>query len=208
MIKKIILCLFLIGSVLTIHAQKEETRYLKGAVPVVDGRVRFDATYRLGEINAKAAIDAVGNYVHTFLIEGEDQLPQSRITKLSPEEGKLSAAIEEYLYFKRKAWQVHRVRFFYQLDAEVAGDSLRLSMTNLHYKYDPEVTGGEMQEDYVAEKWITDTEALTKGGTKLARISGKFRKFTIDRKDELFKEIAKAAGVKFKKRVVEVEEAE
>jgi len=39
---------------------------------------------------------------------------------------------------------------------------------------------------YYAEEWITDRYGLNKKQTKLARVSGKFRKKTIDRKDYLF----------------------
>ena len=40
-----------------------------------------------------------------------------------------------------------------------------------------------------AENWITDKYGLNKNKTKLSRMSGKFRKKTIDRKDEIFNTI-------------------
>ena len=43
-----------------------------------------------------------------------------------------------------------------------------------------------------------------KNGTKLSKYSGKFRTFTIDRKDELFQKAYSAAGGKTKKRVRKV----
>jgi len=39
---------------------------------------------------------------------------------------------------------------------------------------------------YKAEEWITDQYGLNKKKTKLARVSGKFRRKTIDRVDYLF----------------------
>ena len=51
------------------------------------------------------------------------------------------------------------------------------------------------QQPYSAEKWITDEEAMNKAKTKLLKIPGKFRRFTIDRKDEIFRGAAKAAGI-------------
>jgi colicin import membrane protein len=47
-----------------------------------------------------------------------------------------------------------------------------------------------------AEEWITDQYALNKKGTKLSRISGKFRRKTIDRKDNIFERIDAALGIK------------
>ena len=43
-----------------------------------------------------------------------------------------------------------------------------------------------------AEEWITDKEGLNKSKTKLSKISGKFRRKTIDRKDEIFATITEA----------------
>ena len=45
-----------------------------------------------------------------------------------------------------------------------------------------------------AEEWITDEYALNKSKTKLNRISGKFRKATIDFADKTFDSAANALG--------------
>jgi len=44
---------------------------------------------------------------------------------------------------------------------------------------------------YRAEEWINDRYGLNKKQTKLARVSGKFRRKTIDRKDYLFNRFTK-----------------
>jgi colicin import membrane protein len=61
-----------------------------------------------------------------------------------------------------------------------------VTMTRIHYLYEEE----RNPQAYRAEEWITDKEALNKKQTKLARISGKFRRKTIDRKDFLFNKLA------------------
>lgn len=127
--------------------------------------------------------------------------------EVSPESGVIAASIEEYMYFKRTNWQIHRVRFYYQLVFTVSDGKFDVMMRRLHYRYDPEVTAGDFDDDRRAENWITDDAALTKNGTRLARISGKFRTHTIDRKNEIFKQAALATGAKVKKmKWVEVEE--
>ena len=50
------------------------------------------------------------------------------------------------------------------------------------YLYDEE----RDPQTYYAEEWITDRYGLNKKQDKLARVSGKFRRKTIDRKDYLF----------------------
>ena len=72
----------------------------------------------------------------------------------------------------------------------------------MQYLYD-DINSDEI---YYAENWITDHNALKKNGTQLTRIGGKFRRFTIDRKDEIFRGAANAAGAKKKMKMVEVEE--
>ena len=61
-----------------------------------------------------------------------------------------------------------------------------ITMTHIRYLYDEE----RQPQTYNAEEWITDKEGLNKKQNKLARISGKFRRKTIDRKDFLFNKFA------------------
>ena len=48
-----------------------------------------------------------------------------------------------------------------------------------------------------ADDWITDKHALNKKKTKLYKGSGKFRRKTIDRKDNIFGKICKALEIKY-----------
>lgn len=207
--KRLLLLLLLLPCML-LCAQKKpvDPRYLAGAVPLVDGYVQFDKSYDVPRGTKAQIMDSLQQFVQDVLVDGPDQLPQARLTEVSPDSGIIAASIEEYMYFKRTNWQIHRVRFYYQLVFRVRDGGFTVTMRRLHYRYDPEVTAGEFDDDRRAEQWITDEAALTKNGTKLARISGKFRTHTIDRKDYIFRQAAKAAGAVFKKRVkvVEVEE--
>ena len=49
---------------------------------------------------------------------------------------------------------------------------------------------------YKAEEWITDKEAVNKKGTKLYPRSGKFRRLTIDRVEEIFQGFMDAFSTK------------
>ena len=48
-----------------------------------------------------------------------------------------------------------------------------------------------------ADEWITDKYALNKKKTKLLKGSGKFRRKTIDRKDNIFGKICKALQITY-----------
>ena len=172
--KKILLLLMLLLPMVSMAQRgrndNNQSRYLAGAVPMVNGYVQFDKTYYIKGKDKATLMAELRDYVQKELVYGEDQLV------LQVEDGKFSA-----------------------------------TMRRLHYRYDPEITAGEFDEDRRAEQWITDDAALTKNGTKLQRVSGKFRVFTIDRKNEVFRGLAKAAGAVVKKKVtktVEVEEEE
>lgn len=215
--KKIILLLLLCCPMMMMMGQRAHSnrsnsdQYLAGAVPVVDGYVQFDKTYYVKNKSKAEIMDSLQSFVQKELVEGPDQLPQARITEVTPDSGIIAASIEEYLYFKRTNWQIHRVRFFYQLVFRVEDGKFDVTMRRLHYKYDPEVTAGEIADDRRAENWITDDVALSKDGKKLTRISAKFRTFTIDRKNEIFRNAALAAGARLVRKVtktVEVEEEE
>jgi colicin import membrane protein len=61
-----------------------------------------------------------------------------------------------------------------------------IDMTRIYYIYDEE----RQPLTYKAEEWITDEYGLKKKKDKLSRVSGKFRRKTIDRKDYLFNKFA------------------
>lgn len=204
---KKILILLLLTLPLAVTAQKgkdDPSKYLAGAVPVTpEGYVYFERTYEAPGKSKAELFEALRNYTQTIIVEGEDHLPQARITEADSVTGIIAASIEEYLYFKRKAWTMDRVRFYYQLIYRIEDGKFNIEMRRLHYLYDDV----PQAQDYRAENWITDKEALNASKTKLTRIGGKFRRFTIDRKDDIFRGAAHAAGITTKvKKVVEVEE--
>lgn len=210
--KKIVLLLLLFLPMVCMAQRSRDVnsqqRYLAGAVPMVNGYVQFDKTFFVKNKSKATLLQELQDYVQKELVDGPEQLPQARITEVSPDSGIIAASIEEYMYFKRTNWQIHRVRFYYQIVFHVEDGKFTVIMRRLHYRYDPEVTAGEFDEDRRAEQWITDDAALTKNGTKLARISGKFRVHTIDRKNEIFREVGKAVGAIVKRKITVETEVE
>lgn len=205
--RKFLLFLFALAP-LCVSAQyqlhPDEYYLTDSAVTTVDGYVQFDRSYTVKGKTRAEIMELLKDYIQQNLVDGEEQLPQSRITEYTPETGVVAASIEEYMYFKRTNWQIHRVRFYYQLVFTVDDGKYAVSMRRLHYIYDPEVTAGDFADDRRAENWITNNAAVTtnkKGVKKLARLSGKFRVKTIDRKDDIFKAAALATGALVKRKV-------
>ena len=164
-------------------AVADDSKYLmKGAVPVVDGQVRFAENVAVPGQTKDALFASLKDAVEKQIVGGPDHLEKARITEVDPAQGLIVASVEEYLYFKRKAWSMDRVHFTYQLILTAKDGSYSVEMRRLQYQYD-DVPNAEV---LYAEDWITDEEALADGGKKLAKKAGKFRRGTIDRKDAVF----------------------
>ena len=78
-----------------------------------------------------------------------------------------------------------RTRFRYLLSASVKGQKVSLVITQISYYYNEDMDG-KNGVNYRAEEWITDKLAVNKKGTKLYPRSGKFRRMTVDRVEEIF----------------------
>lgn len=162
-----------------------DQKYLAGAVPVVNGRVVFSTTI---EAPSKTA-----NQIHALLLKymtkmttEPNQFEQSRITLNDTINNKIYGSYQEWLVFKNKPLVLDRTRLFYNIMVECEDGKAHIDMTRIYYIYDEE----RQPLTYKAEEWITDEYALKKKKDKLSRVSGKFRRKTIDRKDYLFNKFA------------------
>ena len=170
--------------------------YLKGAVTEKNGVVVFEETFIVPGKSKVDIFDSLKNYTQS-IVTGENHLPQSRFTELSPNKDIIAASVEETLWFKRTALVSDFARFFYQLVFEVSDGQFKVTLLRLRYIYEPMATPGQ-DNVMLAEEWITDKEALKKDGTQLRRgTSKKFRIATIDRKNQLFRGAGRACGLKF-----------
>ena len=196
---------------LGVAAQKQQdmSKYLAGAVTEQNGIVVFEKSYNVPGKTKVEIHEGLKTYLTEVILNNENALPQTRIQDDQPEAGTLAIAVEEFLYFKRKALVTDGTRFYYQLVTQAEDGKFTITMRRIRYIYDlTETPSTEVTPDvcFTAEKWITDAEALNKSQTKLLKIPGKFRRFTIDRKDEIFNGAAKAVGAERKVKMVEVYE--
>ena len=163
--------------------QKENpnAKYLKGAVPEVDGKVVFSTHITAPGKTAAQVYDILHTYIQKMMKE-KNQLENTRFIEEDAQKHVLTASFEEWLVFKASAIVLDRTRFYYALKAECKDGGADVSISHIRYLYEEE----RNPERYTAEDWITDKEAVNKKNTKLYPGSGKFRRKTIDRKDFLF----------------------
>ena len=170
---------------LAMTAQKggaDDAKYLVGAVPTENGYVTFKQIFDTEGVTREKVFLALMEYAQKALVKGPDALPKARITEADTLNGLLVVSMEEYLYFKRKALTMDRVRFKYQLIYQAVDGGFSAEMRRLTYQYD-DVPGTELRR---AEDWIVDAVALTADGKALKRTAGKHRRCIIDRKDAIF----------------------
>ena len=159
---------------------KVDEKYLKGAVPEVDGKVVFSTSINAPGKTAAQIYDILLQYMER-MTKTTNQI-QSKIITADADKHEITGAYQEWLVFKKTALSLDRTRFMYALNAQCSDGRADIKMTRVRYLYEEERSPQHM----TAEEWITDKEAVNKKNTKLLPISGKFRRKTIDRKDFLF----------------------
>lgn len=164
---------------------QEDQHYLAGAVPVADGKVVFTR-----EINAPSLSKA--QIYQQLLKWGQENFntKDSRVAYQNEAKGEIAIIGEEYIVFSSTALSLDRAMMKYRIIIECKEHACTLQLAGIRYEYN--VSYQNEPEKYLAEEWITDEYALNKSKTKLNRISGKFRKATIDFADKTFDSAANA----------------
>lgn len=165
-------------------------KYLAGAVTFSEGRVTFTKEIKAPSLSKEAIYKQMLEWANERFQSKEDL--QSRVVYADENKGEIAASAEEYMVFSSSALSLDRTRIYYQLFMYIENGSCKLEMSRIRYWYDENRDGGER---YTAEEWISDDMALNKKKTKLAPICGKFRRETIDLKDELFHAASASLGV-------------
>ena len=165
-----------------------DPRYLLGAVPEVNGVVTFQKSFSVTDKNEQQIYDILLAYINDSIMGSAIQnqsLQYTRIISNEKESGTIVARIEEYMIFHKMFLSLDRTRFRYLLSANVKGQKVSLTITQISYYYNEDMDG-KNGVTYKAEEWITDKEAVNKKGTKLYPRSGKFRRKTVDRVQNIF----------------------
>lgn len=164
-----------------VQVNNPDQKYLVGAVPEIDGHVVFTKTINAPGKSAKQIYELLRKDLLTMTKE-PNQIEQSRLTLEDADENRVVASFQEWLVFKNKPLNLDRTRFLYQIIADCKDGQADIKLNRIVYIYDEE----RDMTTYKAEEWITDEQGLNKKKTKLARVSGKFRRKTIDRVEYIF----------------------
>ncbi|MBR5466839.1 MAG: DUF4468 domain-containing protein [Bacteroidaceae bacterium] len=189
--KKVILFMLLLLP-LTIMAQtdKNSPKYLRGAVPEENGVVVFNKTFSVAGQSKQQLYDNMLFYIKDNLVVKGIEDAWTRLIRDGKEDGVISARVEEWMVFSKKFLSLDQTRFRYQITAEINDKGVKMTISQISYLYGEEWNEnkptGEGGTIYRAEEWITDKVALNKQGTKVLSLSGKFRRKTIDRVEEIF----------------------
>ncbi|MCR5181360.1 MAG: DUF4468 domain-containing protein [Bacteroidaceae bacterium] len=181
----LLLCLPLVASA----ASRDDSKYLRGAVPEQDGIVTFTQTLSVAGKSQTEIYATIQAYVRQLVACGRQDL---RTRVVSDQDNTIVANVEEIMTFKKKFLNWDHCYFRYYIAAVCTPDSqVQLTITKISYLYgfDNEGQGGDT---YRAEEWISDAAAINKAGTKLYPRCGKFRRKTVDRVAEIFDGVRQA----------------
>ena len=184
--------------VLMAHKDDKNPKYLLGAVPEVDGVVTFQKSFSVTDKSESQIFNILLEHINDSIVGNAIQdptQPYTRIISNEREDGTIVARIEEYMIFFKAFLSLDRTRFRYLLNASVKGQKVNLVITQINYYYNEDMDG-KNGVPYKAEEWITDKEAVNKKGTKLYPRSGKFRRKTVDRVEEIFEGFLDALSTK------------
>ena len=164
---------------------KVDMKYLAGAITYNDeNKIEFTLDTDANGKTAKQIYDIVLKYM-SELTQNEQNIA-SRVALVNDAEHIIANTMDEWLVFSQSFISLDRSEFKYQLVARISDNHLNLSLGRITYNYEEGRSTGFKEP---AEEVISDKIALTRKQNDLAKIFGKFRKCTIDRKDQIFADL-------------------
>ena len=160
---------------------KRDPKYLANAIPVVDGKVVFTAGIEAKGKTAQQVYDIVAAELEKMAKES-NQFKESQVAVINAQEKKIGGRFREWLIFN------------YSIICDCSDGHLHMTISRISYEYETDRTDTGIGQEMTAEQCITDEYGLTRNKQKLSRYYGKFRKKTIDRKDNIFAAFAAALG--------------
>lgn len=155
---------------------KDDSRYLAGAVPEVDGKVVFSKEFSIPGMGQDEVYDRVHAWMLARLGRNKNE---SRVVFADKERGQIVGVGDEWMVFSSSALSLDRTKVMYQLTALCSPEKCTLEIGRMRFSY------REGKEKYTAEEWITDRYALNKAKTKLVWGLAKWRRKTVDFVDSL-----------------------
>ncbi|MDR0746122.1 MAG: DUF4468 domain-containing protein [Mediterranea sp.] len=163
----------------------QDSKYLAGAVPEIDGKVVFQREFDLSGAQQDAIYERMLDWATARMEQNNNT---SRIAYSDKAAGSIAATGQEYIVFSSSALSLDRTIVNYQLTITCQPGKCVVKAEKIRYVY-------QEKEKYNAEEWITDEVALNKSKTKIVRGLTKFRTKTIDFVENLFDSAQAALGI-------------
>ncbi|MGP1475869.1 MAG: DUF4468 domain-containing protein [Phocaeicola sp.] len=191
--KKALLIIYCMIMSLNVVFAQDDSKYLRGAVPMTNGKVVFSSTINAPTLTKAELYNIILNWANNYFKPDPNDNGKlaPRVILQNADEGQIVGYGEQYIVFTSSFMSLDRTRVMYHLIINCVDGKVNMDMMRIHYLYDENRNGGLK---YDAETWIDDKTAVNKKNTKLQPICGKFRKKTIDLKDEIFKSAQNAVG--------------
>ncbi len=181
---QILIALFWVVLPATIYAQRDDSKYLVGAVPEVNGKVVFSKDFSIPGMTKDEIYKRVQDWMQSRLASNNNA--ESRIVYNKEEDGLIIGIGKEWIVFSSSALSLDRTEINYQLSVTIEAEKCVLKVEKIRFAY------REGKEKYTAEEWITDQYALNKSKTKLVLGLAKWRRKTVDFIDNLCLSMADA----------------
>lgn len=162
------------------------TPYLAGAVPMVNGKVVFGLDIDVPGKSAGEIYNKVFGYINSLTVDDNQNTKgeaRSKIVIVNKGTHSIAAKMYEWLVFTNNFVMIDQTEFNYTLIATCTEGHLHVSLERISYTYEANRSTGFTLP---AQEVITDKASLNKKMTKLVAPYGKFRRKTIDRKNEIF----------------------
>ncbi|MCD8281638.1 MAG: DUF4468 domain-containing protein [Prevotella sp.] len=158
----------------------DDTPYLKGAVPEIDGQIVFSDDI---EIAGLTALEAYGRaYQFMDSLAGEDvQSGRSTISLTDEENYRIVGSYVERLTFRKQALALDQADFGYIIITDCTDTCVHVSIERLYYDY----FVVREKKHLAAEDVISDKIMLSGDGTKLKKYNSRIRRTTVDRMREI-----------------------
>ena len=177
----------------------DDSKYLAGAVPEVDGKVVFTKEFSIPGMSQDEIYERLLGWMDARLKENENT---SRVVFSDKEKGQIVGIGDEWIVFSSTALSLDRTKILYQLTVTCQPEKSVLEVEKIRFNY------REGKEKYTAEEWIVDKYALNKAKTKLVRGLAKWRRKTVDFVDDLCLGAAEALSATTAKALVEEKKEE
>jgi len=172
----------------------DDSKYLAGAVPEVDGKVVFTKEFSIPGMSQEEIFKRMQNWMEARLKKNENT---SRVVYTNLEEGQIVGTGDEWIVFSSSALSLDRTKILYQLSVVCVPEKCTMEVEKIRFNY------REGKEKYTAEEWIVDKYALNKAKTKLVRGLAKWRRKTVDFVDDLALGAAEALSASTAKKATE-----